>query len=162
MLFSPLPNQPLENVSHIVSPLWLHLKPVTEEELRNIQFPPGETFDVVDGLLVWILIDAGNLPHQRLLALHAEKFNLHNTYNGKTRHTHGTCAPTDTKAGSIREADLKITDRSSPTSSEENPSPQTKRPVSYAHRSREKPAPAISEITSYNRLNDVISKWAEY
>lgn len=152
----------LEDVSHTVSPRSLHLKPVTEEELRNIQFPPGETFEVVDGLLVWIPMSAGTSTHQRVPALHAEYFNLRSNYNGRVRHTQETSAPTKTKARGIREADLIITRRSSPASSEENPSPQTKRPVSFAHRSLDKPADAISEFTSSNRDTDTCSKWSDY
>lgn len=157
----PPPPQTVFTNSYI-SPESLHLTPVTEEDLDNIDFPPGEHFDVVDGLLVWIPMASGTQAHQRLPSAHSELFNLHDMYHAHTRVVQETTGASKSEQTGKREADLLITKRSSPTSSEENPSPQQKRKENHAHRSTHNPAYALGEFTSQNRLTDIFSKWVEY
>ena len=64
---SSYPNTITTDASHLVHPATLHLKPVTWESLANINFPPGQCFEVVDGLLVWLRMRNGTKKHQAII-----------------------------------------------------------------------------------------------
>lgn len=156
------PPRPITDSFPWMSPSSLHLKPITQDDLHKIVFPPDETFDIVDGMLVWIPMSVGTVTHSDLRSLHWELFLGGDVYRAMIGVTHGTTLPTRTKAGGMRVTDILITRRSSPTSSEENPSPPVPRIETFIVRSARKPAHAITEFTSANFVDDIVSKWAEY
>lgn len=90
---SPTPDSPASISSqHIyphsvptVKPAWaspssLHLRPVTDDDLEHIVFPPDERFDIVDGLLEWNRMTMGTTKPQGLPELDASLFKLDDEY----------------------------------------------------------------------------------